>query len=220
LSLSGAVVLYKWKKIPHQEISSILQFEIEYLCDIRHICKPSEVWCPDCHEGICTECREHHSLSKPSRNHTTIPIEEYQTLPSYVLEIKEHCDEHHERFNLYCKEHDRPYCRICNLENHKDCKNVAIMEEIIKNVKTSTMFTDIEHLIKEMIENISVWYSSIGIVVWFREGFAKLWCSMHSVQIPSWQSGHQTSDGLEIWRISHIPQKDGELDMMLISWNV
>ena len=125
------------------------------ICDIRHISKPSEVWCPDCEEGICTECIEHHSLAKPSRNHTTIPIEEYQKLPSYVLEIKEHCDEHHEKFSLYCKEHECPCCRICNLENHKDCKNVAIMEEIIKNVKTSTMFTDIEHFIKEMIENIS-----------------------------------------------------------------
>jgi hypothetical protein len=90
--------------------------------------------------------------------------------------------------NLYCKGHERPCCRICNLENHKVCKNVAIMEEIIKNVKTSS--------------------------------FAKLWCSMHSVQIPSSQSGHQTSDGLEIWRISHIPQKDGEVDMMLISCNI
>jgi hypothetical protein len=99
-----------------------------------------EVWCPDCEEGICTECIEHHSLAKPSRNHTTIPIEEYQKLPSYVLEIKEHCDEHHERFNLYGKEHERSCCRICNLENHKDCKNVAIMEEIIKNVKTSRKY--------------------------------------------------------------------------------
>ena len=76
-------------------------------------------------------------------------------MPSYVLEIKEYCDEHHEKFDLYCKEHERPCCRICNLENHKDCKNVAIMEEIIKNVKTSTMFTVIGHLIKEMIEIIS-----------------------------------------------------------------
>ena len=92
---------------------------------------------------------------KLSRNHTTIPIEEYQKLPSYVMEIKEHCDEHHEKFNLYCKEHERPCCRICNLNNHKDCKNVAIMEEIIKNVKTSNMFTDIEHLIEDMIEIIS-----------------------------------------------------------------
>jgi hypothetical protein len=43
---------------------------------------------------------------------------------------------------------------------------------------------------------------------------------MHSGQIPSSQSGHQTSDGLEIWRLSHIPQKDGEVDMMLISCNI
>jgi hypothetical protein len=28
------------------------------------------------------------------------------------------------------------------------------MEEIIKNVKTSSMFNETEHLIKEMIENI------------------------------------------------------------------
>jgi hypothetical protein len=43
---------------------------------------------------------------------------------------------------------------------------------------------------------------------------------MHSVQSPSSQSRHQTSDGLEIWRLSHIPQEDGEVDMMLISCNI
>jgi hypothetical protein len=64
------------------------------------------------------------------------------------------------------------------------------------------------------------WYSVIGIVVCFLEDFTKLWWSRHFVQSPSSQSGHQTSDGLEIWRISHIPQKDGELDMMLISCNI
>jgi hypothetical protein len=125
------------------------------ICDIRHISKPSEVWCPDCKEGICTECIEHHSLAKPSRNHTTIPIEEYQKLPFYVLEIKENCDEQQEKFSLYYKEHECPCCRICIVENHSDCKNVAIMETIIKKVKTSTMFTEVEYLIKEMIETIS-----------------------------------------------------------------
>jgi hypothetical protein len=30
------------------------------------------------------------------------------------------------------------------------------MEEIIKNVKTSNMFNETEHLIKEMIENIGI----------------------------------------------------------------
>ena len=124
------------------------------MCDNRHISKPSDVWCRDCEEGLCTECIEYHSSGKLSRGHTTIPIVEYQKLPSYVLKIKEHCSEHQEKFTIYCKEHECPCCGICIVKNHSDCKNVAIMEEIIKNVKTSSMFNETEHLIKEMIENI------------------------------------------------------------------
>jgi hypothetical protein len=41
------------------------------------------------------------------------------------------------------------------VENHSDSKNVAIMETIIKNVKTSTTFTEVEYMINEMIETIS-----------------------------------------------------------------
>ena len=124
------------------------------MCDSRHISKPSEVWCSDCEEGICTECLEQHSLAKPCRNHTTIPISEYRKLPSYVLEINELCNEHHEKLILYCKEHERPCCSICILENHKDCKEVTILENIIKNIKTSNMFYEIEQSIDELIETI------------------------------------------------------------------
>ena len=124
------------------------------MCDNRHISKPSEVWCRDCEEGLCTECIEYHSSGKLSRGHTTIPIAEYQKLPSYVLKIKEHCSEHQEKFTIYCKDHECSCCGICIVKNHSDCKNVAIMEEIIKNVKTSSMFNETDHLIKEMIENI------------------------------------------------------------------
>ena len=125
------------------------------MCDNRHISKPSEVWCRECEEGLCTECTEYHSSGKLSRGHTTIPIAEYRNLPSYVLEINEHCSEHHEKFSLYCREHECPCCRICIVENHKDCKEVAVLENITKNVKTSSMLKEVEHLIKEMIENIS-----------------------------------------------------------------
>ena len=57
------------------------------LCDIRHICKQSELWCSECDEGLCLDCAEHHSLSKASRNHKTIPISAYRKLPSNVLKI-------------------------------------------------------------------------------------------------------------------------------------
>ena len=124
------------------------------MCDNRHISKPSKVWCRECEEGLCTECIEYHSSEKLSRGHTTIPIAEYQKLPSYVLKIKEHCSEHQDKFSLYCREHECPCCRICMVENHKDCREVAVLENITKNVKTSTMFNEVEHLIKELIENI------------------------------------------------------------------
>ena len=124
------------------------------MCDNRHISKPSNVWCRECEEGLCAECIEYHSSGKLSRGHTTVPMAEYQKLPSYVLEIKEHCNEHHETYTLYCKEHECPCCGICNVENHKDCKEVAVLRNITKNVKISTMSNDTEHLIKEMFENI------------------------------------------------------------------
>jgi len=124
------------------------------MCDNRLFSKPSEVWCRDCEKGLCTKCIEYHSSGKLSRGHTTTPIAEYQKLLSYVLKIKEHCNEHQEKFNLYCKEHECPCCRICIVKNHSDCKNVAIMEDLIKNVKTSSMFNETDHLIKEMFENI------------------------------------------------------------------
>ena len=41
------------------------------------------------------------------------------------------------------------------LENHKDCKEVTVLENIIKNVKTSNMFNEIEQLIEELIKTIS-----------------------------------------------------------------
>ena len=124
------------------------------ICDIRQISKPSEVWCPDCDEGLCTECLDHHILVKPSQNHTTILIAAYQNLPSYVLESKEHCSEHHEKFTLYCKQHACPCCGICMVESHRDSLDVSILQNIIKDVKTSDIFNEIEQLINEMIEII------------------------------------------------------------------
>jgi hypothetical protein len=57
------------------------------MCDNRHISRPSEAWCRECEEGLCTECTEYHSSWKLSRSHTTIPIAEYHNLPSSSLNI-------------------------------------------------------------------------------------------------------------------------------------
>ena len=124
------------------------------LCDIRHICKQSERWCSECDEGLCVDCAEHHSLSKASRNHNTIPMSEYLKLPSNVLKIREFCNEHDERFQIYCQKHACPCCRICIIESHNKCQDITVLEDVVQGVKSSHMFKEIESLIDEMIGNV------------------------------------------------------------------
>ena len=124
------------------------------ICDVRHISKPSDVWCPECDQGFCIDCTGYHCLFSASRNHSTIPISEYQKMPSFVLEIRAFCNEHNERLQLYCKEHGCPCCRICIVENHSECKGLDILENIVTNMKTSHDISETEQIIDEMIENI------------------------------------------------------------------
>lgn len=57
------------------------------ICVLRHISKLSVVWCPECDEGLCEECKEHHTLSKSSRYHSVIAVSDYQKLPSDIKKI-------------------------------------------------------------------------------------------------------------------------------------
>jgi hypothetical protein len=49
-------------------------------------------------------------------------------------------NEHHEKFSLYCKDHECPCCGICMVEIHRDCVDVSILKNIVKDVKTSDLF--------------------------------------------------------------------------------
>ncbi|CAC5388346.1 unnamed protein product [Mytilus coruscus] len=132
-------------------------FENCCICNLRHISKHSVVWCSDCDEGLCQECREHHSLSKASRNHTVFPIGENRTLPSFIENIKLHCDEHDEKYLLFCKEHNECVCRKCVIsEKHRECKGISPVEDVVKNAKTSVAFTEIVSSLQEMKENVAL----------------------------------------------------------------
>ncbi|XP_063448795.1 uncharacterized protein LOC134728210 [Mytilus trossulus] len=124
------------------------------VCDLRNINKPSIIWCTECDEGLCQECQEHHSLSKGTRNHNTIAFTKYQTLPIDVLQITQYCSSHEDKFIMYCRKHERPCCRRCIIEIHKECPNIDNLEDVIQNVKTSNAFHDIEETLVEVAENL------------------------------------------------------------------
>lgn len=124
------------------------------ICDLRHVSKPFVDWCPECEEGFCSGCVEHHSLAKATRHHKTIPIAEYQKIPPDVLQIPQACTKHDEKLLLYCKDHETPCCGKCANESHKKCQEVVNLDDIIKNAKTSTTFQEIEEKLAEVVNNI------------------------------------------------------------------
>ncbi|XP_063448257.1 uncharacterized protein LOC134727798 [Mytilus trossulus] len=124
------------------------------VCDYQHINKPSVVWCSECDEGLCEECKVHHAASKGTRHHSIVQISEYQKLPSNLLEITQTCSKHDEKYQIFCKKHDCPCCRRCVVETHNDCKDLNTIEDVIKNVKSSNAFSEMEQVLKELSENL------------------------------------------------------------------
>ncbi|XP_071141808.1 tripartite motif-containing protein 2-like [Mytilus edulis] len=124
------------------------------VCNFKNINKASVVWCSECDEGLCVECREHHGASKSTRNHDTISITEYQKLPTNVLEITQTCQKHKEHYQTFCKKHDCPCCRRCVIETHNGCTDLTAIEDIVKNVKSSNAWLEVEQILVQMLENV------------------------------------------------------------------
>ncbi|CAG2239855.1 unnamed protein product [Mytilus edulis] len=103
------------------------------LCCLRHLSKPSTGWCLECEEGLCIDCKEHHSLLKATRNHNIISITEYQKLPQNVR--------NHKKLK-------------CIIETHNNCTNLIEIEDYIKDIKSSARFQEVEEIMNETAENI------------------------------------------------------------------
>ncbi|XP_063399493.1 uncharacterized protein LOC134684140 [Mytilus trossulus] len=123
------------------------------ICDLRHLTSSSKYWCPECEEALCSECLEHHSLSRATRGHTTIPIAQYHSLPTFVTDIQQFCIYHNEKYQQYCMKHESPICYKC-IKEHGKCSEVIPLEDIISEVKSSELFRDLEQRLKDGLGNI------------------------------------------------------------------
>ncbi|XP_063400250.1 uncharacterized protein LOC134684870 [Mytilus trossulus] len=126
------------------------------VCDLRGITKPSTIWCFECDEGLCSECKEHHSLSKGTRKHCTVPISEYQKIPRDIVKITDTCGNHNEKYTFYCKKHACLSCGSCIVENHMECRDFDKLTDVIQNTKHSNAFYELEQSLVELSDNIQI----------------------------------------------------------------
>ena len=133
------------------------------ICESQHITKCAGHWCPECEEGLCSDCQKHHSLSKPTRTHGIISIENYKKLPKSISEIVHKCKDHEMKYTIYCPNHDTICCPVCISTNHKKCDDLMAIPELIKAAKTSSIIANMEQSLRDMKH-------VIGIAVKDREG--------------------------------------------------
>ena len=133
------------------------------ICESQHITKCACHWCPECEEGLCSHCQKHHSLSKATRTHGIISIENYKKLPKSISEIVHNCKDHEMKYTIYCPNHDTICCPVCISTNHKKCDDLMAIPELIKAAKTSSIIANMEQSLQDMKHNI-------GIAVKDREG--------------------------------------------------
>ncbi|CAG2253578.1 unnamed protein product [Mytilus edulis] len=62
---------------------------------------------------------------------------------SEILIAEDYCEVHKdESLDLYCRQHDKVYCRKCIHSNHQTCKDVLSLEVASKDIKTSSLLGD------------------------------------------------------------------------------
>ncbi|XP_063424759.1 E3 ubiquitin/ISG15 ligase TRIM25-like [Mytilus trossulus] len=113
-------------------------------CSIRGSKKDASVWCTVCKEGLCSTCQKYHSSFKPLRLHGIVPFDKREQVPQIFKHVMESCSYHERSFELYCPEHQEPCCIRCTTNNHKGCKGLCPIDDVIENVKSSVAINRID----------------------------------------------------------------------------
>ncbi|CAG2218839.1 unnamed protein product [Mytilus edulis] len=124
------------------------------ICQSRHISKAAEEYCPVCEEALCTDCQDHHKLAKASKSHQVILIDDYNKLPPFIREIKQHCDVHGDRFEFFCPVHNELCCKRCITTTHSECKGSKVIEDFVEFSKSSAAIDEYEQTLTDVEKNI------------------------------------------------------------------
>ncbi|XP_063416638.1 tripartite motif-containing protein 2-like [Mytilus trossulus] len=121
-------------------------------CESQHSTSVAEFWCPNCDEGLCSKCMEYHKVSKASRMHKTITIENLTTLPDFVRNIDHVCSSHDNTLDLYCSVHEKVCCMDCISAEHSECPGITSLTKVVQGVKESAFYYSVVKSIEDVTE--------------------------------------------------------------------
>ncbi|XP_052224360.1 transcription intermediary factor 1-beta-like [Dreissena polymorpha] len=95
------------------------------------------VYCTECEEPLCAQCKQDHAKIKVSKHHklcdlADVPPQEIQELLKNLIA----CPNHEKEEVVYlCKDHDMTCCNKCAMADHRKCEEVKVLSDILNDIK-------------------------------------------------------------------------------------
>lgn len=125
------------------------------LCQEDDETSTAVMWCAECDVFLCSECQKHHGRFKMSKNHQVMSVHDYKNLPEFILNIKNNCDDHDLKYELFCSFHDSACCMKCIKDKHDNCKGLVPLSEVVGNIKSSAFVSQVETDLIDLLENLN-----------------------------------------------------------------
>ncbi|CAC5420756.1 unnamed protein product [Mytilus coruscus] len=134
-------------------------------CEYESIPRRAKKWCTDCEGGLCGDCEKNHKSIRVTRYHNIISVDDYRQIQDISVNLE--CEMHDEKLDRYCKRHDILVCFTCAFSNHKSCSSsdLITIEEAAKNVKESSVLSDIEGKISRTLQNLKHCITNLNIAL-------------------------------------------------------
>ncbi|XP_071137191.1 uncharacterized protein [Mytilus edulis] len=122
-------------------------------CLYNSISVPGKGWCLSCEEGLCQSCVDSHKGRQATKNHKI--IEKCHHVASIRHLMSQTCKNHNTILDGYCPFHDDPVCSLCILEKHTNCKGILSLDNVAKNVASSSSLFSLQQNIANLVKNLS-----------------------------------------------------------------
>ncbi|KAH3802770.1 hypothetical protein DPMN_156453 [Dreissena polymorpha] len=95
------------------------------------------VYCRECDEPLCAQCKQGHARIKVSKHHklfdlADIPPQEIKELLKSLIACPNHKNE---EVVYLCKDHDVTCCNKCAMADHRKCEEVKVLSDIVHDIK-------------------------------------------------------------------------------------
>ncbi|XP_021361934.1 uncharacterized protein LOC110455851 [Mizuhopecten yessoensis] len=92
----------------------------------------AEVWCTDCAEMLCKDCKTYHKRSKVSSKHKLVTIDRESGGIKGII-VNDICPNHNTKpFDFYCVDHGSLCCSDCVSLTHRNCNNVKQLDDLVQ----------------------------------------------------------------------------------------